>query len=669
MNFIKNSFSILLLLSLFTIGQVANAQTGIGTTTPDASAKLDVSSTNKGFLPPRVTLISGTDNTTIANPATGLLVYNTGNNAGLVAGYYYWNGTSWATIATASGYAVGSSYLRGSRSAAQTTNLSVNNLVAFSQVDNISGQEISLNTGTGQITLAAGRTYRLHAQVPNMSGGTRPAFAWYNETTSSWVGSQSSVYSPGDAASYIAFGSVSDAIITANTTTVVSYRIYSGSSLGSLGGNADFGTVGSYPWFDIQVISGNAPVTGQSVDYAIASLSANQTISAVGNVLFNTVQGAGITLNNGGFNLIANKTYKLEGSVGGSSTGYIYYAWVDASNTIISGGSVGSVIKAGGAFSDGPQDKAVAFYTPSTNTTVYLRVLTISGTSVAYPASATPTYSSTWATISQVGSSAFVSPWTLSGTNTFNTTGNVGIGTNSPSVALDVNGSVNANTLSLSNTTTAPSINIKNGDAAAAYSDNAQIKMGWAGSPAGTNQYAQYLHTRHNSGPTGNAIDFYLSNGTANNTINNGSTLAMSLESPGNLTVAGKINLTDPSGNVATKAAGFVNAGSFVTLDNIKATVAASGNRGLCIATTSGTIVTYMSGTYGATGGSGGGAYNTTITFNTTLSSSVFGWSFGSVGDTPVYLMNDTTNNRFYRITVMIGYGYSNNFISIERLL
>jgi hypothetical protein len=412
-----------------------NAQTGIGTTTPDASAKLDVSSTNKGFLPPRVTLTNVTDNTTIANPATGLLVYNTGNNAGLVAGYYYWNGASWATIATASGYAVGSSYLRGSRSAAQTTNLSVNNLVAFSQVDNVSGQEIALNTSTGQITLAAGRTYRLTAQVPNMSGGTRPAFAWYNETTSSWVGSQSSVYSPGDAASYIAFGSVSDAIITANSTTVVSYRIYSGSSLGSIGGNADFGTVGSYPWFDIQVISGNSAVNGQSVDYAIAALSATQSISAVSNVIFNTIQGAGITLNNGGFNLIANKTYKLEGSVGGSSTGYIYYAWVDASNTIISGGSIGSVMKAGGAFTDGPQDKAVAFYTPVINTAVYLRVLSISGTSVAYPVAATPSFSSTWASIQQIGSSAIVNPWVLTGNDVYNVTGEVAIGTTAPNAS------------------------------------------------------------------------------------------------------------------------------------------------------------------------------------------------------------------------------------------
>ena len=79
------------------------AQTGIGTTTPDASAKLDVSSSNKGFLPPRVTLTSTTDVSTITSPATGLLVYNTGNNVGLSAGYYFWNGALWATIATAGG--------------------------------------------------------------------------------------------------------------------------------------------------------------------------------------------------------------------------------------------------------------------------------------------------------------------------------------------------------------------------------------------------------------------------------------------------------------------------------------------------------------------------------------------------------------------------------------
>ena len=78
-----------------------SAQTGIGTTSPHASAKLEVNATDKGFLPPRVTLTSSSDNSTIPNPATGLLVYNTGTNAGLRAGYYYWNGANWSTIATA----------------------------------------------------------------------------------------------------------------------------------------------------------------------------------------------------------------------------------------------------------------------------------------------------------------------------------------------------------------------------------------------------------------------------------------------------------------------------------------------------------------------------------------------------------------------------------------
>ena len=412
-----------------------NAQTGIGTTTPNASAKLDVFSNNKGFLPPRVSLIDIYDQTTIPSPATGLLVYCKGD-AGLAAGYYYWNGNAWATIATPGGSgSFASSYMRGSRAATQS--IAVGGVVTFTNIDNSAGTDISLNTSTGKITLAAGNTYRLRGAVPNFSSGQRPAFIWYNETTSSNIGSATFSYNPGDAASLGAFGAPAELVFTPNVTTVVYLKLLSSLGSGSVtvGGNGDFSTTGSYPWFDVQVISGNAPVTGQSVDYAMASLSANQNITAVGNVLFNTIQGAGITLNNGGFNLSANKTYKLEASVGGSSTGYIYYAWVDASNTLISGGSIGSVMKAGSAFSDGPQDKAVAIYTPTTNTTVYLRVLTITGTSVAYPPAASPTYSSTWANISQIGSSAIVNPWVLSGNDVYNVTGEVGIGIATPNAS------------------------------------------------------------------------------------------------------------------------------------------------------------------------------------------------------------------------------------------
>jgi len=244
------------------------AQTGIGTTTPEASAKLDVTSSNKGFLPPRVTLTSLTDNTTIPNPATGLLVYNTGNNVGLVAGYYYWNGISWATIATATGSGVSASYARGSRTTAQTAGLSTNGLVAFTQVDQSAGQDISLNTSTGQITLAAGRTYRLQAQVPSFqtsASDARPQFGWYNETTGAYVGSSSAAYSGASTAGYGASGGLSDAVITTTVQTVVSYRILQTFNTNQLGGNGDFQTTGSYPWFNIEVISGNQPIQSDKI--------------------------------------------------------------------------------------------------------------------------------------------------------------------------------------------------------------------------------------------------------------------------------------------------------------------------------------------------------------------------------------------------------------------
>lgn len=411
------------------------AQTGIGTTTPHASAKLEVNSTNKGFLPPRVSLIDIYDQTTIPSPATGLFVYCKGD-AGLAAGYYYWNGNAWATIATAGGSgSFASSYLRGSRTATQS--VVVNGVVIFTAVDNSSGRDISLNSTTGKITLAPGNTYRLRGAVPNFSGGQRPAFIWYNETTSSNIGSASHTYNTGDAAAYGAFGVPAEVIITPNVTTVVYFKLLSSLSSGSVtvGGNGDFSTTGSYPWFDAEVISGNAPVTGQSVDYIQASLSANQALSGTGNINFNTSTGSGISITNGGFNLMANKTYKLEAAVGGASGGYAYYGWVDNTNTLLSGGSIGAVMKAGAAYSDAPQDKAIVYFTPSVDTRVFLRVYSISGSLTAYAPSTSNNFSSTWASIQQVGSSAFVNPWTASGNDVYNTSGDVGIGTSSPSAS------------------------------------------------------------------------------------------------------------------------------------------------------------------------------------------------------------------------------------------
>lgn len=64
-----------------------NGQVGINTPTPDSSAILDLTSTQKGFLPPRMTR---TERDNIPNPARGLLIFNATDSL-----TEYYNGSCW----------------------------------------------------------------------------------------------------------------------------------------------------------------------------------------------------------------------------------------------------------------------------------------------------------------------------------------------------------------------------------------------------------------------------------------------------------------------------------------------------------------------------------------------------------------------------------------------
>ena len=70
------------------VGFTMSAQVGIGTTTPDASAALDITSTTEGLLMPRMT---EAQRIAISTAATGLMVYQTDGTEG----FYYYNGSSW----------------------------------------------------------------------------------------------------------------------------------------------------------------------------------------------------------------------------------------------------------------------------------------------------------------------------------------------------------------------------------------------------------------------------------------------------------------------------------------------------------------------------------------------------------------------------------------------
>ncbi|WP_213522440.1 FISUMP domain-containing protein [Nonlabens sp.] len=62
-------------LSIVILGScIAQAQVGIGTTTPNAAAALDITSTTQGLLPPRMT---AAQRDAIATPVQGLTIFNT----------------------------------------------------------------------------------------------------------------------------------------------------------------------------------------------------------------------------------------------------------------------------------------------------------------------------------------------------------------------------------------------------------------------------------------------------------------------------------------------------------------------------------------------------------------------------------------------------------------
>lgn len=73
----------------------AKAQVGVGTFTPDASAELEVKSSTKGVLIPRVQLVSTTAATPITAPAQSLKVYNTATAGDVKPGFYYWEAGKW----------------------------------------------------------------------------------------------------------------------------------------------------------------------------------------------------------------------------------------------------------------------------------------------------------------------------------------------------------------------------------------------------------------------------------------------------------------------------------------------------------------------------------------------------------------------------------------------
>jgi len=99
-----NIYIFVLALISSTLNAQSSAKIGAGSTNIDSNAVLELNSTNKGLLLPRLALVA-TDN---ASPMTGTItggmtIYNTATSGtgatGVTPGFYYWNNSLWIRIA------------------------------------------------------------------------------------------------------------------------------------------------------------------------------------------------------------------------------------------------------------------------------------------------------------------------------------------------------------------------------------------------------------------------------------------------------------------------------------------------------------------------------------------------------------------------------------------
>jgi hypothetical protein len=316
-NYMK-AYHVLLLVCFLFATNAQSQNVGIGITTPHASAALEISSANKGFLLPRVSLGSLNDAATIVNPAGSLLIYNTNGSVPGGTGYYYNSGTSAAPVW---------SKLLSSTAA---------------------GWALNGNAGTDPLVNFVGTTdnKRLHFRVANQPSG------WIdNSTSTTFFGYLAGMSFPfGTNSGSTGFGSeVMINNIGARNTAMGS---------GAMRNNAQFGYYNSA--FGFEALYNNA--TGaRNVAIGQTSLWSNTT-----GTLNVAIGDSTMGFNNSGNYNTALGSYALKGNISGSNNIAIGYFAME--NTTASGNTAIGVssLRAAGT---GGSNTAVGNGTLTTNTT------------------------------------------------------------------------------------------------------------------------------------------------------------------------------------------------------------------------------------------------------------------------------------------------------------
>ena len=172
----KINFTYFALFFIIAFSTLSRAQVGVGTTSPNSSSILDLSSTSKGMLAPRMT---AAQKNAISSPATGLLVYQTDGSAG----FWYYDGTQWLKFDSGGWSILGNTGTTDGTNFLGTTddvafNFKVNNQVA-GRIGNSTEGNTTLGYMSGSSNTYNGSTFiGYNAGYSNTSGTSNCSVGW-----------------------------------------------------------------------------------------------------------------------------------------------------------------------------------------------------------------------------------------------------------------------------------------------------------------------------------------------------------------------------------------------------------------------------------------------------------------------------------------------------------
>ncbi len=194
-NFYKGIFW---LLGMVAFTQV-HAQLGIGTTSPSSGAQLEIASTSKGLLIPRMT---DAQMRAISSPARGLKVYNTNTNS-----VYYYNGSDW--LSALNSYKVYED---------AGVDVQFDNLIV--QIPSSSNRSLRLKTVSGSISMSGSST-NMYLTISAAAGGSAGTLDGYTRQSSTLTTS----YQYWQSTLSFSFHGSSQAIYLLDETNGRSYRV------------------------------------------------------------------------------------------------------------------------------------------------------------------------------------------------------------------------------------------------------------------------------------------------------------------------------------------------------------------------------------------------------------------------------------------------------------